>query len=58
MFNYLMSSDKVDRKSFIHLGSRSGLKPNIEAFINMYPPEKWKKLTCDSYGKAFESAKK
>lgn len=57
MFNYLMSSDKVDRKSFIHLGSRSGLKPNIEAFINMYPPEKWKKLTCDSYGKAFESAK-
>lgn len=58
MFNFLMSSEKIDRKKFIHLGSRSGLEPNIEAFIDMYPPEKWNELTSDGYSRASTVAKK
>lgn len=58
MFNYLMSSEKVDHKKFIHLGSRSGLNPNIEAFMNMYPNEKWNELTNDGYSKASDLVKK
>lgn len=58
MFNYLLSSEKVDRNKFTHLGSRSGLNPNIESFMNMYPNEKWKQLIDDGYSKASESVKR
>jgi len=55
MFNYLMSSEQVDRKNFQHLGSRSG--SNIGSFMDMYSYEKWNQLTNYGYRKASESVK-
>ena len=45
IFNYLMTSEEIDRKKFQHLGSRSGLNPHIDLFMNRYPYEKWEQLT-------------
>lgn len=58
VFNYLLTSDKINRKELQHLGERSGLHPNIERFINWYPPEKWRQVVDDGYRKAFDGAKK
>lgn len=52
LFNTLMTSERIDRKKIQHLGSRSGVNPNIELFVNMYPHEKWKHLIEDSYRSA------
>lgn len=57
IFNYLMTSEKINRKKFQHLGSRSGLNPNIELFVERYPCEKWEQLTDYAYSKASELAK-
>lgn len=56
-FNYLMTSEEIDRKKFQHLGSRSGSNSNIELFMNRYPYEKWEQLTAYGYSKASELAK-
>ncbi len=56
-FNYLMTSENVDRKKFKHLGSRSGLHPNINSFINMYPQEKWIQEVEYGYQRALEKVK-
>ncbi len=58
VFNYLLTSDKINRKQFQHLGERSGLHPNIERFIDWYPTEIWKQNVKDGYSKAFNLAKK
>lgn len=58
MFNYLMTSEKIDRKKFQHLGSRSGLNSNIEMFTNMYPTEKWQQIVEYGYSKASDEVKK
>lgn len=57
IFNYLMTSGEIDRKKFQHLGSRSGLNPNIDLFMNRYPYEKWEQLTDYGYSKASELVK-
>lgn len=57
IFNYLMTSETVNRKNFQHLGSRSGLNPNIKFFMNMYPREKWLQLVNYGYDKAAENIK-
>lgn len=58
IFNYLMTSENVNRKEFQHLGSRSGSNPNIELFLNMYPEERWKQAVDYGYKKANENVKK
>lgn len=58
LFNYLMTSEKINKKDFQHLGSRSGSNSNIELFVNTYPPEKWNDIVRWSYGAAYESAKR
>lgn len=57
IFNYLMTSETVDRKKIQHLGSRSGMNPNIEMFLSMYPQERWKQAVDYGYGKASEKVK-
>ena len=58
VFNYLISSESVNRKKFQHLGSRSGLRPNIDLFTEMYPQEKWERIVDYVYTEAAENAKK
>ena len=58
MFNYLLTSEKVDRKKIQHLGSRSGANSNIEMFMNLYPTEKWKQMVEYVYGKGMDEVKK
>ena len=58
VFNYLLTSDKINRKQFQHLGARSGLHPNIERFIEYKPTEIWKQNVKDGYSKAGNLAKK
>ena len=58
VYNYLMTSHSVDRKKFQHLGSRSGLNPNIELFMNLYPEEKWDQLVENAYANGLNNAKK
>ncbi len=58
IFNYLMTSENVNRNKFQHLGSRSGLNPNIELFLNIYPEERWKQAVDYGYKKASENVKK
>lgn len=55
VFNYLMTSNNVNRKKFKHLGKRSN--SNINLFMNTYPYEKWKQLTKDTHCKASEIVK-
>ena len=58
LYNYLMTSEDVNRKRFQHLGSRTGMNPNIEMFINMYPEDRWKQAVDFGYKKANEIVKK
>ena len=58
VYNYLMTSNSVDRKKFQHLGSRSGLNPNIELFMNLYPKEKWNQLVENAYANGMNNVKK
>ena len=57
LYNFLITSDTVNRKAFQHLGQRSGITPKIELFCQMYPEEQWKMITEDSYTKALTNAK-
>ena len=57
LYNFLLTSDTVNRKAFQHLGQRSGITPKIELFCQMYPEEQWKMITEDSYAKALTNAK-
>lgn len=56
-FNYLLTSEKVNKNKFQHLGSRSGMNSKIDMFVNLYPNEKWKQITENSHTKALEIAK-
>ena len=58
LYNYLMTSDNVNRKKFQHLGKRSGLNSSMDMFASIYPPEKWEELVDENYKKALETVKK
>lgn len=58
LYNYLMTSDNVNRKKFQHLGKRSGINSNMDMFINVYPPDRWEELVEEKYKKALEMVKK
>lgn len=58
LYNYLMTSDNINRKKFQHLGKRSGLNSSMDMFASIYPPEKWEELVDENYKKALETVKK
>jgi ATP-dependent helicase HepA len=58
VYNYLISSEKIDRKKFQHLGSRSGRTANMEKFMNMFPEEKWSNVVEYGYNVASSEIKK
>lgn len=58
MYNYLMTSDNVNRKKFQHLGKRTGINSNMDMFASIYPLERWEELVDENYKKAIEMVKK
>lgn len=58
IFNYLMTSEGVDRNKVQHLGKRSGNNSNMDMFASIYPPEKWSELVYDVYSRASQTIKK
>ena len=58
LYNYLMTSDNVNRKKFQHLGKRTGINSNMDMFASIYPLERWEELVDENYKKAIEMVKK
>lgn len=58
VYNYLMTSDNVNRKKFQHLGKRAGINSNMDIFASVYPPERWEELVDENYKKAIKMVKK
>ena len=58
IFNYLITSESVDKNKVQHLGRRSGANSNMDMFATIYPPEKWSELVDEVYRKAAQTIKK